>query len=66
MYEVLKTEAADEADLMVVIKATEAEVATVGADGNTIFIIPPFCKFRAGGKSCPLYLVSKFGLWSCF
>lgn len=66
MYEVLKTEAADEADLMVVIKATEAEVATVGAGGNTIFIIPPFCKFRAEGKSMLYHMLSVilgFEIW---
>ena len=43
MYEELKTEAADEADLVVVIKATEAEVAIAG--------IPGYAFLREGGKN---------------
>lgn len=45
MYEGLKTEAADEADLMVVIKATEAEVVIVEAG------IPGYAFLRAGGNN---------------
>ena len=74
MYERLKTEAADELDVMVVIKATDAEVAILetGVPGFDVLRAAPgqnslvpyplrrFCNPQGYVTKChPLYLVSK-------